>query len=171
MQNPNFLILDEPTNDLDIATLEVLEDYLHGFSGCVLVVSHDRYFLDEVVDHVFVFEGLGKIKDFPGNYTQYYQWKQQTEKEILQKKQPEKKEKPKNAPTQKKISFNEKLEFEKLEKEIGQLEAEKKEIETFMSSGNLSSDDLHKKSERIGEILKLLSIKSDRWFELAEKAG
>ena len=171
MQNPNFLILDEPTNDLDIATLEVLEDYLHDFSGCVIVVSHDRYFLDEVIDHVFVFEGKGRIKDFPGNYTQYYEWKQKTEKEIPQKKPQEKKEKIKSKTEQKKLSFKEKYEFEQLENEIAMLESEKKEIETALSSGELDTDQLIEKSKKAGDLIKIIEQKTERWLELAEKAG
>lgn len=171
MQNPNFLILDEPTNDLDIATLEVLEDYLHGFSGCVMVVSHDRYFLDEVVDHVFVFEGQGKIKDFPGNYTQYYEWKQQADKEAQQKKQPEKKEKVKSIPEQKKLSYKEKVEFEQLASDIELLESEKKNLEAELSSGKLSNEELMAKSERFGQVINIIEQKTDRWLELADKAG
>jgi ATP-binding cassette subfamily F protein uup len=171
MQNPNFLILDEPTNDLDIATLEVLEEYLHDFAGCVMVVSHDRYFLDEVVDHVFVFEGDGKIKDFPGNYTQYYSWKLQNDKEIQAKKQPEKKEREKTQSDQKKLSFKEKFEYEQLAAEIDNLEKEKSVIEQQLSSGELSGNDLISKSKRIGELIGLISYKTDRWLELAEKAG
>jgi ATP-binding cassette subfamily F protein uup len=171
MQNPNFLILDEPTNDLDIATLEVLEEYLHDFTGCVMVVSHDRYFLDEVVDHVFVFEGEGKIKDFPGNYTQFYEWKQQKEKETQSKKQPEKKEKIRNQPEQKKLSFKEKYEYEQLATEIENLEKEKTIIEIELSSGALSGDKLQEQSERIGVLINIIEQKTNRWLELAEKAG
>lgn len=171
MQNPNFLILDEPTNDLDIATLEVLEDYLHDFSGCVLVVSHDRYFLDEVVDHVFVFEGKGKIKDFPGTYTQFYDWKLQNENEVQAKKLPEKKEKEKPKPDKKKLSFKEKYEYEQLTSEIENLENEKSAIENELSSGAIYGDNLLAKSERIGVLIDLISQKTDRWLELAERAG
>ncbi|MBN1117588.1 MAG: ABC-F family ATP-binding cassette domain-containing protein [Bacteroidales bacterium] len=174
MQNPNFLVLDEPTNDLDIATLEVLEEYLQDFPGSVLVVSHDRYFLDEVVDHIFVFEDIGRIKDYPGNYSQYLEWKQQQQKseiktDKLQHNKTEKQEK-KSKPVNK-LSYNEKREYDVLELEISQLEAEKKGLETKLNSPKTSPEDLIKASERIGELLSLIETKSERWFELAEKQG
>jgi ATP-binding cassette subfamily F protein uup len=170
MQNPNFLILDEPTNDLDIATLEILEEYLHQFNGCVIVVSHDRFFLDEVVDHLFVFEDIGKIKDFPGNYSQYYKWKKNQEKTETKTTKPEKKEWRKEKKQIIKLSFNEKREYEHLEKEIENLENEKANIESELMSGNLSPEELQGKSERIGEVIKLIEEKSLRWLELAERA-
>lgn len=169
MQSPNFLILDEPTNDLDIATLEVLEDYLCSFNGCVMVVSHDRYFLDEVVDHLFIFEGRGRIKDFPGNYSQYFEWKVEKERKSDKNVKTEKKPKEKPRSTTKRLSFNEKREYELLEQEIEQLEKEKAEIEALMGAGTVVSGELQEKSERIGEIITLLEKKSERWFELAEK--
>jgi ATP-binding cassette subfamily F protein uup len=169
MQNPNFLILDEPTNDLDIATLEVLEDYLYEFNGCVIVVSHDRYFLDEVVEHLFIFEHIGKIKDFPGNYSQFFESKKKLEKEVVKENKITKssRQKPKSASN--KISFKEKREYELLEQEIAELEDEKTNIETVLTQGGLSQDDLMEKSERIGELIRLIDVKSVRWFELAEK--
>ena len=169
MRKPNFLILDEPTNDLDIMTLAVLEEYLSTFDGCVIIVSHDRFFMDQVVDHIFVFKGNGEIKDFPGDYSQYRDWLTKTERS--NKKQipsNNKKEKVKNDKPKTKLTFNEKREYELLEKEIEQLEKEKKILEEEVSSGTLNSEDLVEKSNRIGEILKLLEEKSDRWLELSE---
>ena len=169
MCNSNFLILDEPTNDLDILALNVLEDYLKNFSGCLIIVSHDRYFMDKVVDHLFVFEGNGVIKDFPGNYTQYRQsiksFKPTRKNIVEQKKVTEKstKEKPY------KFSFKEKQEYENLEKNILKLEEEKKEIEQALNSGILSSAELNEKSKRYVEIETLIEQKTLRWMELAEK--
>ncbi len=171
MQNPNFLILDEPTNDLDIATLEVLEDYLHDFAGCVMVVSHDRYFLDEVVDHVFVFKGAGEIKDFPGNYSQYFEWENKQQKAVPVKKDPIKKEKKQAASKPQKLTYKEKLEYEGLEQEIADLEKEKGELEEILNSGTLDTEDLLEKSNRIGELIELIEEKSMRWLELAEISG
>lgn len=169
MRKPNFLILDEPTNDLDIMTLGVLEDYLTTFDGCVLVVSHDRFFMDQVVDHIFVFQGNGNVKDFPGNYSQYREWTLKMEKvqikesAIIPKKEIVKSDKPKI-----KLSFNEKREYEQLEKEIADLENEKTNLENEINSGNLKTEDLIKKSKRIAEIIHLLDTKTDRWLELSE---
>jgi len=170
MQNPNFLILDEPTNDLDIASLQVLEEYLSAFSGCVMVVSHDRYFVDSVVDHLFVFKGNGEIKDFPGNYTAYYEWKKEQEKqesEIAPIK--EKKEKPQSADKKIKLSYNEKRELERLEAEIEELESEKAQIENELNSGTLTPDQLMEKSKKLGDLLSSIETKSDRWLELSER--
>ncbi len=172
MQNPNFLILDEPTNDLDIMTLNVLEDYLAGFGGCVIIVSHDRYFMDKIVDHLFVFEGNGKIKDFPGNYTIYREklldeGKQEKE-EVQQKTKSAPDKKPKQNP--KKLSFKEKREFEQLEIDIESLESEKSELMEAMNSGELSPDDLLQKSTRFSELEEELEEKEMRWLELSEKA-
>ena len=174
MQNPNFLILDEPTNDLDILTLNVLEEYLAGFKGCVIVVSHDRYFMDKVVDHIFEYKGDGIIKDFPGNYTQMRNKQEddeisisatRTEKifnsEILQTNNWKRERK-------KGLTFKEKRELESLEVEINALEAEKKLIESEMNRGALNPDDLYLKSGRFGEILSLLNEKEMRWLELSE---
>ncbi len=171
MQNPNFLILDEPTNDLDIMTLNVLEDYLAGFGGCVLIVSHDRYFMDKIVDHLFVFDGQGKIKDFPGNYTIYRN--HVLEEESKKKTEAVSKPKPVQEKTRKvsqKLSFNEKREFEQLEADIDQLEMEKKELEEALNSGGLSNDELVEKSKRFSELTDELEEKEMRWLELSEKA-
>ncbi len=169
MRNPNFLILDEPTNDLDIMTLNVLEDYLRNFQGCAIVVSHDRFFMDKIVDHLFVFEGNGLIKDFPGNYSDYRDWLEDKEKEerAPEKREKESKQKPAKEGT-KKLTFNEKREFDQLEKEISLLEQEKTLIEKAMDSGDCSSDELVIKSQRHGEIAELLDQKEMRWLELSE---
>ena len=178
MRSPNFLVLDEPTNDLDIVTLNVLEEYLRNFKGCAIVVSHDRYFMDKVVDHLLVFRGNADIKDFPGNYTQYREWKEvqdQLEKEaeaarraeiaptMEKTSRPEKEQK-------KKLTFKERKEFEALEVEIPLLEAEKAELETAMSSGTLSNDELLAKSERIATVIEEIDEKTMRWLELSELA-
>ena len=169
MRNPNFLILDEPTNDLDIMTLNVLEDYLRNFQGCAIVVSHDRFFMDKIVDHLFVFDGDGKIKDFPGNYSDYREWIDEKEKES---RLPEKREKvAKSKPVKegtRKLTFNEKRELEQLEKDIASLEEEKKLIETVMNSGDCTSEELVTKSQRHGEIRGLLDDKELRWLEISE---
>ena len=178
MRSPNFLVLDEPTNDLDIVTLNVLEEYLRNFKGCAIVVSHDRYFMDKVVDHLLVFRGNADIKDFPGNYTQYRDWKDvqdQLEKEAeaaLQARQnpaPEKPSRPVNE-QKKKLTFKERKEFEALEEEIPALEAEKAELETAMSSGTLSTDELMAKSQRITQVMEEIDEKTMRWLELSELA-
>ena len=176
MRNPNFLVLDEPTNDLDIITLNVLEEYLRSFKGCVIVVSHDRYFMDKVVDHLLVFRGNADIKDFPGNYTQYRAWKEEQDQlkkqqeQALQSKQApaeEKSRKPEKE-VKRRLTFKEKKEFEALDAEIPALEAEKKELETAMSSGTLSTDELLAKSARISELMEELDEKTMRWLELSE---
>ncbi|MGQ8337959.1 ABC-F family ATP-binding cassette domain-containing protein [Sunxiuqinia sp. A32] len=170
MQNPNFLILDEPTNDLDIMTLNVLEDYLAGFDGCVVIVSHDRYFMDKIVDHLFVFEGDGRIKDFPGNYTIYrnHVLEEESRKraDSVVKAKPVQ-EKPKKQSN--KLSFNEKREFEQLESEIDQLETEKKELEEALNSGKLSPEELVEKSQRFSSLTDDLEEKEMRWLELSER--
>ena len=179
MRSPNFIVLDEPTNDLDIATLNVLEDYLINFKGCVIVVSHDRFFMDKVIDHLLVFQGDCKIKDFPGNYTDYRQWrelKEEEERELaeLEKKSNQHKQaavqQPKNNNTEgkRKLSFNEKREYEQLTKDIESLEKEKAELELALASGTLSNDDLIQKSQRFQEITDLLDEKELRWLELDE---
>lgn len=178
MRNPNFLVLDEPTNDLDIVTLNVLEEYLRNFKGCVIVVSHDRYFMDKVVDHLLVFRGNADLKDFPGNYTQYRDWKEvqdQLEKEAEAARQPKQASVPEknNRPQteqKKKLTFKERKEFEALESEIPALEAEKAELETAMSSGTLSNDELMAKSERIAKVIDEIDEKTMRWLELSELA-
>ena len=177
MRNPNFLVLDEPTNDLDIVTLNVLEEYLRSFKGCVIVVSHDRYFMDKVVDHLLVFRGQADIKDFPGNYTQYREWKDyqdQLEKEQEAAKQakaaPEPEKPRRQEQPKKKLTFKEKKEFEALDAEIPQLEAEKAEIEVALSSGTLSTDELLAKSDRITKLIEEIDEKTLRWLELSEFA-
>lgn len=178
MRSPNFLVLDEPTNDLDIVTLNVLEEYLREFKGCLIVVSHDRYFMDKVVDHLLVFRGNADIKDFPGNYTQYREWKEQEEmrkhevaasKEVKCAKEQTKSNRQRNE-QKKKLSFKERKEFEVLEEEIPVLEAEKSQLEQEMSSGILSSDELIAKSNRITEVMELIDEKTMRWLELSELA-
>jgi ABC transport system ATP-binding/permease protein len=165
MQNPNFLILDEPTNDLDIMTLNVLEEYLQSFQGCVAIVSHDRYFMDKIVEHVFVFEGEGVVKDFPGNYSQFREKELKKIKEEKPKIKAEKIQKEKK--TQKKFSFKEKREFEEIEKEISDLTVEKTNLEEEISSGELKAYELTEKSNRIGEVIALLEQKEERWLELS----
>ena len=171
MRNPNFLVLDEPTNDLDITTLSILEEYLQDFPGCVIVVSHDRFFMDRVVDHLLVFKGDGEVKDFPGNYSQYREWSQLQSKEDLKKKD-EPKEKKGTASwrndTRRKMSFKEKREFEQLEKDIASLEAEQKLIEEQLCSGTLSVEELTEKSKRLPLIKDELEEKEMRWLELSE---
>jgi ATP-binding cassette subfamily F protein uup len=180
MRNPNFLILDEPTNDLDIVTLNVLEEYLQSFEGCVIVVSHDRYFMDKIADHLLVFESNAKIKDFPGNYTQYREWRELQEKKEKQQKVNEadnsksiKISTPRNDGSEQKqrLSYREKEELQQLEKNIEQLESEKVELEEVLSSGTLSNEELVQKSTRIGEVNNLLDEKSMRWLELSEIEG
>jgi ATP-binding cassette subfamily F protein uup len=172
MKNPNFLVLDEPTNDLDIVTLQILEEYLQDFPGCVIVVSHDRYFMDKVVDHLLVFKGDGDIQDFPGNYTQYRQWSQLQPNEPKETKEPkvEKSTKqPANNPQQKrKLTFKEKRELEQLEKDIEALEAEKKQIEEALCGGTTSVDEITKMSKRLPVLNDELDEKSMRWLELSE---
>ena len=179
MRNPNFLVLDEPTNDLDIQTLQVLEEYLQDFAGCVIVVSHDRYFMDKVVDHLLVFKGEGEIQDFPGNYTQYREWcrlQPKTEGEGAEKKatKPTAKELP--SATQKKegkrkMTYKEKREYEQLTKELEQLENEQKTLEEALCSGQLSVEELTEKSKRLPEIKDEIDEKEMRWLELAEIEG
>lgn len=175
MRNPNFLVLDEPTNDLDIVTLNVLEDYLASFKGCVIVVSHDRYFMDKVVDHVLVFEGNGKLKDFPGHYSHYRAWKEMQEEEAAQQKKetpaaaaPKAVRQDRSNEPKKKLSFNEKREFEQLEADLPKLEQEKADIEAEMSTGTLSADELLSKSNRISELIDEIDEKTMRWLELSE---
>ena len=172
--NPNFLVLDEPTNDLDIVTLNILEEYLQQFKGCVIVVSHDRYFMDKVVDHLLAFQGNAKIKDFPGNYTEYREWKEiqeAIEKEKEQAAKP-KEDKPQIASPKnddkKKLSFKEKREFEELDVLIPKLEEEKEKLENELSSGTLSTDELLSKSNRISELIDEIDEKTMRWMELSD---
>lgn len=171
MQSPNFLILDEPTNDLDIVTLGILEDYLRGFKGCLIVVSHDRFFLDNIVDHLFVFEGDGVIRDFPGNYTDYREYTEERRKLSEPKKpQEQPKEKPRNnRESSNKMTFKERKEFETLTEEIDSLTAEKAELEAAFNSGEVV-DDILGKSARYEEIKAILDEKELRWLELSEKS-
>lgn len=169
MRNPNFLVLDEPTNDLDIKTLQVLEEYLQDFPGCVIIVSHDRYFMDKVVDHLLVFKGGGEVQDFPGNYTQYRQWSQLSSQTDVKAAPAEKKEKPAyRNETKRKLSYKEKTEFEQLGKDIAALEAEQAEIEAQLSSGVLTVDEITEKSKRLPILKDELDEKSMRWLELSE---
>lgn len=169
MRNPNFLVLDEPTNDLDIKTLQVLEEYLQDFPGCVIIVSHDRYFMDKVVDHLLVFKGGGEVQDFPGNYTQYRQWSQLSSQAESKVVPVEKKEKPAyRNETKRKLTYKEKTEFEQLEKDIAALETEQAEIEAQLSSGTLSVAEITEKSKRLPMLKDELDEKSMRWLELSE---
>ena len=181
MRNPNFLVLDEPTNDLDIVTLQILEEYLQDFPGCVIIVSHDRYFMDKVVDHLLVFKGQGVVKDFPGNYTQYRDWQAQEGSADSKDGKETGQNKPSNqtkddaissetsrTPSKRKMTFKEKYEFEQLEKDIAALEDEKKQIETALSSGTISVDEITNLSKRLPLLNDELDEKSMRWLELAE---
>ncbi|MDL2310001.1 ABC-F family ATP-binding cassette domain-containing protein [Parabacteroides sp. OttesenSCG-928-B22] len=176
MRNPNFLVLDEPTNDLDIITLNVLEEYLRHFKGCVIVVSHDRYFMDKVVDHLLVFRGQADIKDFPGSYSQYRDWKEEQDRlereaEAARQTQTKPIQEKNNRPekeAKKKLTYKEQKEFEALEAEIPALEAEKEALETAMSSGTLSNEALMEKSARIAEVIEAIDEKTMRWLELSE---
>jgi ATP-binding cassette subfamily F protein uup len=174
MTKPNFLILDEPTNDLDIVTLQVLEDYLLQFNGSMLIVSHDRYFMDKIVDHMFVFDGNGNVKDFPGNYSVYRSKKDFEERveklNASKKKEITKKDAPQSANNYaNRLSYKEKVEFEKLDTEIATLSCEKQEIESNLASGDLSAEALQAKSKRFSELSDLLDVKEMRWLELSEK--
>lgn len=173
MRNPNFLILDEPTNDLDIITLNVLEEYLKNFGGCLIVVSHDRYFMDKVVDHLLVFNGEGDIRDFPGNYTQYRAWKEEKlrhdrEQEKLRDEKPQASSWRQRENTKRRLSFKERREMEQLEEDIAALEEEKKSLEAALCSGQLSMEELTEKSKRLPALNEELDEKSMRWLELSE---
>ena len=181
MRNPNFLVLDEPTNDLDIQTLQVLEEYLQDFAGCVIVVSHDRYFMDKVVDHLLVFKGEGEIQDFPGNYTQYREWSRMQAKDEAEQAKPAKNgnataesdgagtaKRDANFENKRKMSYKEKREYEQLTQEIDALTEEQKKLEEEFCSGNLSVEELTEKSKRLPEIKDELDEKEMRWLELAE---
>lgn len=167
IQNPNFLILDEPTNDLDIVTLNVLEEFLLDYEGCLVIVSHDRYFMDKIVDHLFVFKGEGEVQDFPGNYSDYFAYEQSTPKETVKTEE--------KAPTQKNswrganspLSQSEQRELARLEKEIAQLEAQKQAIEALFTEATLSNEELQEQSQTLSDVLSLLEEKSDRWLELS----
>lgn len=173
MKNPNFLVLDEPTNDLDIQTLQVLEEYLQDFPGCVIVVSHDRYFTDKVVDHLLVFKGEGSIQDFPGNYTQYREWSklkldEEDKNKVTKNNSTNKKKNDYHNDTRRRMSFKEKYEFQQLSKDIEALEQEQKDIEEALCSGTLSVDELTEKSKRLPILKDELDEKSLRWLELSE---
>lgn len=181
MRNPNFLVLDEPTNDLDIQTLQVLEEYLQDFAGCVIVVSHDRYFMDKVVDHLLVFKGEGEIQDFPGNYTQYREWSRMQAKDEAEQAKPAKNgnataesdgagtaKRDANFENKRKMSYKEKREYEQLTQEIDALTEEQKKLEEELCSGTLSVEELTEKSKRLPEIKDELDEKEMRWLELAE---
>ena len=172
MHNPNFLVLDEPTNDLDIQTLQVLEEYLQDFPGCVIIISHDRYFMDKIIDHLLVFEGQGRIKDFPGNYTQYREWAslQPQEKVPTASNSKEDSDPKKNYrnDTKRKLSYKEKREFEQLEEEIIQLEEEQKALEDALSGSELSVEEITEKSKQLANLKNQLDEKSFRWLELSE---
>ncbi len=169
MKNPNFLVLDEPTNDLDIQTLQIFEEYLIDFPGCVIIVSHDRYFMDKVVDHLLVFNGNGIVKDFPGNYTQYREWSSLKSKEDVDKPQKEHRQNVRQRTEQRqRMTYKERMEFAQLEKEIASLEAEQKQLEEQLCSGTLSVDELTEKSKRLPQLKEELDAKELRWLELSE---
>ncbi len=173
MQSPNFLILDEPTNDLDIVTLQILEDYLKNFRGCLIIVSHDRYFMDRVVDHTLVFHGNGDIQDFPGSYSQYRLWKEQNTKSASEKTQPKesaKKEEGRNQNRTRRLTFKERQEYAQLERDIAALEAEKKQIETMLCGGSTSVEEITQMSKRLPLLSEELDEKEMRWLELSEYA-
>lgn len=168
-RNPNFLVLDEPTNDLDLQTLRTLEEFLEEFAGCLLIVSHDRYFMDRLVDHLFAFEGAGVVKDFPGNYTQYRQWKEDRSKPEAKAKKEAVFSSPEESQKKvKKLSFNERREFDSLESELPKLEREKKELENKLSLGTLPFEELQKISDRISTLIGEIEEKEMRWLELSE---
>lgn len=177
MRNPNFLVLDEPTNDLDIVTLQILEEYLQDFPGCVIVVSHDRYFMDKVVDHLLVFKGQGEVKDFPGNYTQYREWEKMesassstssTSRSTSSTSTPSSPNKSYRHDDRRRLSYKEKRELEQLEREIAALEEEQRLLEEQLCSGTLSVEELTEKSKRLPILKDELDEKSMRWLELEE---
>jgi ATP-binding cassette subfamily F protein uup len=174
MRNPNFLVLDEPTNDLDIVTLQILEEYLQDFPGCVIVVSHDRYFMDKVVDHLLVFKGQGEVKDFPGNYTQYREWEKMesasssTPRSTSSTSTPSSPNKSYRHDDRRRLSYKEKRELEQLEREIAALEEEQRLLEEQLCSGTLSVEELTEKSKRLPILKDELDEKSMRWLELEE---
>ena len=169
MKAPNFLILDEPTNDLDIVTLQILEDYLKSFRGCLIIVSHDRYFMDRVVDHTLVFHGNGQVQDFPGSYSQYRDWKEQNKQESskLQNKD-SRKDSNRNVNRARKLTFKEKQEYIQLEKDIAKLEEEKKQIEAALCGRTTSIDEITALSKRLPILTEELEEKEMRWLELSE---
>ena len=169
IQNPNFLILDEPTNDLDIVTLNVLESFLLDFPGCLLVVSHDRYFMDKIVDHLFVFRGQGEIEDFPGNYSDFRSYEDSVEPKVLNSVSTDKGSWKQNQPAKAGLNFNEQKEFNKIEKDIKDLEYQKKQIEQEFSNGKVADDKIETKANELQKIIQTLEEKEARWFELSSK--
>jgi len=176
-RNPNFLVLDEPTNDLDLPTLSILEDFLQEYQGCIIIVSHDRYFMDKLVDHLFVFEGDGVVRDFPGNYTQYREWEKEEKSNAKElpataaANSASAAPAPAEANKPRKLSYKEKRELEQLEQEIAKLEAEKQSIDQQLSSGSLPYEQLEPLTRRVGEVIQLLDEKGMRWLELSELEG
>jgi ATP-binding cassette subfamily F protein uup len=168
IQNPNFLILDEPTNDLDIVTLNVLESFLLDYPGCLLVVSHDRYFMDKIVDHLFVFRGDGEIEDFPGNYSDFRAYEDSADVAQKEENKAEKKDWKQNNPTGN-LSFNEQKEYQKIEKEIKELEIQKANIEQLFSDGKVADEDIEQKAKELEAIIQKIEAKEERWFELSAK--
>jgi ATP-binding cassette subfamily F protein uup len=168
IQNPNFLILDEPTNDLDIVTLNVLESFLLDYPGCLLVVSHDRYFMDKIVDHLFVFRGQGEIEDFPGNYSDFRAYEDSADVQQKEDNKAEKKEWKQQNNTSN-LSFNEQKELQKIEREIKDLEYEKKQIEGLFAENKVADDDITSKALALQELIQKLESKEERWFELSSK--
>ena len=169
IQNPNFLILDEPTNDLDIVTLNVLESFLLDFPGCLLVVSHDRYFMDKIVDHLFVFRGQGEIEDFPGNYSDFRSYEDSVEPKVLNSVSTDKGSWKQNQPAKEGLNFNEQKEFNKIEKEIKDLEYNKKQIEQEFADGKVADDKIEAKANELQKVIQTLEEKEERWFELSSK--
>ena len=168
MKNPNFLVLDEPTNDLDIITLQILEEYLAEFPGCVIVISHDRYFMDKVIDHLLVFKGGGEIKDFPGNYSQYREWSRLATKADETTKKISKPKADYHNEVKRKLTYKEKMEMAQLEIDIERLESEKKEIETLLCGADVSVDKITEMAKRLPLLNEELDEKSMRWLELSE---
>ena len=170
IQNPNFLILDEPTNDLDIITLNVLENFLLDFPGCLLVVSHDRYFMDKIVDHLFVFKGNGAIDNFPGNYSDYRVYENSIPQEATEKNTPSEKKHWKKTQQSAALSYNEQKEFQRLEREIAKLEKEKVELQQKFTQSDLLPDDIKALSVQLSEVETTIEAKTERWFELSLKS-
>ena len=168
IQNPNFLILDEPTNDLDIVTLNVLESFLLDYPGCLLVVSHDRYFMDKIVDHLFIFRGQGVVENFPGNYSDFRAYEDSADVAQKEENKAEKKDWKQNNPTGN-LTFNEQKEFQKLEREIKDLEEQKTKIELLFSEGEVAENDIEKKGNELQNLINKMEAKEERWFELSAK--
>ena len=173
IQNPNFLILDEPTNDLDIVTLNVLEQFLIDYPGCLLVVSHDRYFMDKIVDHMFVFRGDGEIEDFPGNYSDWRSYEESAEPADKEDKKADAADKKnwKQNRVKAGLTYNEQKEFDKIEKDIKELERKKADIEAQFSNGSIDDKDISAKAEELQVVLNDIDTKTERWFELSAKMG